>query len=69
MPLVILHHLLNVFVQLANKRGFKQKKSLAGLDGNMKCEVLCRETRYPDRFIVVTTVCEAVSVIVPEIIP
>jgi hypothetical protein len=26
MPLVILHHLLNVFVQLANKRGFKQKK-------------------------------------------
>jgi hypothetical protein len=25
MPLVILHHLLNVFVQLANKRGFKQK--------------------------------------------
>jgi hypothetical protein len=27
MPLVILHHLLNVFVQLANKRGFKQKKN------------------------------------------
>jgi hypothetical protein len=26
MPLVILHHLLNVFVQLANKRGFTQKK-------------------------------------------
>jgi hypothetical protein len=26
MPLVILHHLLNVFIQLANKRGFKQKK-------------------------------------------
>jgi hypothetical protein len=25
MPLVILHHLLNVPVQLANKRGFKQK--------------------------------------------
>jgi hypothetical protein len=25
MPLVILHHLLNVFVQLANKRGFKKK--------------------------------------------
>jgi hypothetical protein len=25
MPLVILHHLLNVSVQLANKRGFKQK--------------------------------------------
>jgi hypothetical protein len=24
MPLVILHRLLNVFVQLANKRGFKQ---------------------------------------------
>jgi hypothetical protein len=23
MPLVILHHLLNVFVQLANKRGLK----------------------------------------------
>jgi hypothetical protein len=26
MPLVILHHLLNVSVQLANKRGLKQKK-------------------------------------------
>jgi hypothetical protein len=26
MPLVISHHLRNVFVQLANKRGFKQKK-------------------------------------------
>jgi hypothetical protein len=29
MPLVILHHLLNVFVQLANKRGFKKKKIIA----------------------------------------
>jgi hypothetical protein len=28
MPLVILHHLLNVFIQLANKRGFKQKKNI-----------------------------------------
>jgi hypothetical protein len=27
MPLVILHHLLNVSVQLANKRGFKQNKT------------------------------------------
>jgi hypothetical protein len=27
MPLVILHHLLNVSVQLANKRGFKQKQN------------------------------------------
>jgi hypothetical protein len=26
MPLVILHHLLNVFVQLANKRRFTKKK-------------------------------------------
>jgi hypothetical protein len=26
MPLVILHHLLNVFVKLANKRGFTKKK-------------------------------------------
>jgi hypothetical protein len=26
MPLVILRHLLNVSVQLANKKGFKQKK-------------------------------------------
>jgi hypothetical protein len=25
MPLVILHYLLNLSVQLANKRGFKQK--------------------------------------------
>jgi hypothetical protein len=36
MPLVILHHLLNVSVQLANKRGFtktknkKQKKKNGG---------------------------------------
>jgi hypothetical protein len=34
MPLVILHHLLNVFVQLANKRGFKQKKNVDTLLGN-----------------------------------
>jgi hypothetical protein len=27
MPLVILHHLLNASVQLANKRGFKQKQN------------------------------------------
>jgi hypothetical protein len=27
MPLVILHHLLNVFVQLANKRGLKKQKT------------------------------------------
>jgi hypothetical protein len=27
MPLVILHHLLNVSIQLANKRGFKKKKT------------------------------------------
>jgi hypothetical protein len=26
MPLVILHHLLNVFIQLANKMGFTKKK-------------------------------------------
>jgi hypothetical protein len=35
MPLVSLHHLLNVFVQLANKRGFTKKKlmtlAVAGL--------------------------------------
>jgi hypothetical protein len=35
MPLVILHHLLNVFVQLANKRGFKQKTK------NKKKVILC----------------------------
>jgi hypothetical protein len=29
MPLVILHYFLNVSVQLANKRGFKQKKTCA----------------------------------------
>jgi hypothetical protein len=27
MPPVILHHLLNVFVQLANKRGFTKQKT------------------------------------------
>jgi hypothetical protein len=31
MPLAILHHLLNVFVQLANKRGFTKKKKNAPL--------------------------------------
>jgi hypothetical protein len=48
MPLVILHHLLNVFVQLANKRGFTKKKKLllynttphnfesADIDGDVK---------------------------------
>jgi hypothetical protein len=30
MPLVILHHLLKVSVQLANKKGFKQKKIFYG---------------------------------------
>jgi hypothetical protein len=30
MPLVILHHLLDVSVQLANKRGFKQQKKFCG---------------------------------------
>jgi hypothetical protein len=37
MPLVILHHLLNVFVQLANKRGFKQTKQFltVGVDIDM----------------------------------
>jgi hypothetical protein len=29
MPLLILHHLLNVFVQLANKRGFTKKKEVS----------------------------------------
>jgi hypothetical protein len=32
MPLVILHHLLNVFVQLANKRGFNKKKKILHAD-------------------------------------
>jgi hypothetical protein len=31
-PLVILHHLLNVFVQLANKRGFKQQKKTKNIE-------------------------------------
>jgi hypothetical protein len=30
MPLVILHHLLNVSVQLANKRGLKKLRYLLG---------------------------------------
>jgi hypothetical protein len=36
MPLVILHHLLNVFVQLANKRGFTKKKKYIGCLGETK---------------------------------
>jgi hypothetical protein len=40
MPLVILHHLLNVFVQLANKRGFKQKKN-SPEDGSRSISETC----------------------------
>jgi hypothetical protein len=36
MPLVILHHLLYVFVQLANKRGFTKKKK--------KLSLLCKSS-------------------------
>jgi hypothetical protein len=36
MPLVILHHLLNVFVQLANKRGFKKKKEKKEMKERMR---------------------------------
>jgi hypothetical protein len=36
MPLVILHHLLNVFVQLANKRGFTKKKKNVFLQQNLQ---------------------------------
>jgi hypothetical protein len=32
MPLVILHHLLNVSVQLANKRGLKKNMYYTGVD-------------------------------------
>jgi hypothetical protein len=35
MPLVILHHLLNVFVQLANKRGFTKKKKKKKVASNI----------------------------------
>jgi hypothetical protein len=38
MPLVILHHLLNVSVQLANKRGLKKKKKRIFLE-NIRFEV------------------------------
>jgi hypothetical protein len=41
MPLVILHHLLNVFVQLANKRGVKQKKNSLYLNIRNPCFWLC----------------------------
>jgi hypothetical protein len=36
MPLVILHHLLNVFVQLANKRGFTKKKKNSSTGSTVK---------------------------------
>jgi hypothetical protein len=36
MPLVSLHHLLNVFVQLTNKRGFKPKKINKDYRNNFK---------------------------------
>jgi hypothetical protein len=54
MPLVILHHLLNVFVQLANKRGFKKKKKFWRLDSvfsaflkAIQCrDILIKRTAY-----------------------
>jgi hypothetical protein len=60
MPLVILHHLLNVFVQLANKRGFtKKKKKIVWQPCNSltimnvtshfrleQCIVACRESEH-----------------------
>jgi hypothetical protein len=39
MPPVISHHLLNVFVQLANKRGFKQKKNY--VEGRVLTQGVC----------------------------
>jgi hypothetical protein len=52
-PLVILHHLLNVYVQLANKRGLKKKNNQTNNYGT--CSALLwlgggggeRETRVP----------------------
>jgi hypothetical protein len=40
MPLEILHNLLNVYVQLANTRGFKQQQK------NIKDAVVWEATRY-----------------------
>jgi hypothetical protein len=50
MPLVILHHLLNVSVQLANKMGFKQNKENFYGKGNENHEfatgILCIRESY-----------------------
>jgi hypothetical protein len=35
MPLVILHHLLNVFVQLANKRDSQKRKKIVEQDSSV----------------------------------
>jgi hypothetical protein len=40
MPLVILHHLLNVFVQLANKRGLKKKKRSTWFESRLEIFVV-----------------------------
>jgi hypothetical protein len=39
MPLVILHHLLNVFVQLANKRGLKKKFCKTPASAHSTCKI------------------------------
>jgi hypothetical protein len=44
MPLVILHHLLNVFVQLANKRGYNIYKKKNALDKNVVVSFTLRTT-------------------------
>jgi hypothetical protein len=47
MPLVILHHLLNVFVQLANKRGLKKKeKNISKNIHNLTC-IKTKKERTP----------------------
>jgi hypothetical protein len=44
MILVILHHLLNVFVQLANKSGLKKKKCVRTLPSDGSDIVACMQS-------------------------
>jgi hypothetical protein len=53
MPLVILHQLLNVFVQLANKSGFKPKKFVGcGCDLHKRLKILALKHIPPSNTII-----------------
>jgi hypothetical protein len=64
MPLVILHYLPNVFVQLANKRGFKQtnKKNYSGFNSTVFQYMVACNKMDIDLSTDICTCCEATGI-------